>query len=507
MKAVIYARYSSSNQTEQSIEGQLRDCTEFAKAHDITIVGTYIDRAISAKTDQRKEFQKMIKDSKKNIFDTIITYKIDRFARNRYDSAIYKAELKKNGVKVLYAKEHIPNGPEGIILESLLEGMAEYYSAELSQKIKRGMRESAHKCQALGGMPPLGYKIAVDKKYVIDDSSAHIVKQIFEMYDNGASVTEICTAMNKKGYKTSSGVKFNKNSLWRMLKNEKYIGVYEAIGIRTEGGIPAIIEKELFDRVQDKLVLNKKRAGSKKTKMKYALSGKLYCGHCGAGMIGESGTSRNKGTKYYYYKCSAKKNKKNCDKKTVRKDWLEDLVVRETVNHILKPDKIKVISKSCVDISKNEEQNNLEIKAIKKQITAVNKSLNNIMKAIEQGIITTSTKERLKELEQTKEKLEFELSLCAIKHPVLTEEHIEFMLSQFITESEDITEEYKQDVIECFVNSVYLYNNKLVITYNLTNQKTELESSVVETLTSVDIPSPNKGSDIVSNGGGEENRI
>lgn len=146
--AVIYARFSCDKQTEQSIEGQLRECNAYAATHGITVVNTYIDRAQSGRYDDRDQFQKMIADSSSGRFNAVIVYKTDRFARNRYDSARYKAILKKNGVRVLYAKEAIPEGPEGIILESMLEGMAEYFSAELSQKVNRGMYETALKCRA-----------------------------------------------------------------------------------------------------------------------------------------------------------------------------------------------------------------------------------------------------------------------------------------------------------------------------------------------------------------------
>ena len=139
MKAVIYARFSSEKQNEASIEGQLRECMQYAEYNDIQVVGNYIDRAFSAKTDNRPEFQRMIKDSYRHTFDCIIVWKLDRFARNRYDSAHYKALLKKNGVKVISAKETIAEGSEGILLESVLEGMAEYYSADLSEKVIRGL--------------------------------------------------------------------------------------------------------------------------------------------------------------------------------------------------------------------------------------------------------------------------------------------------------------------------------------------------------------------------------
>ena len=162
MKAVIYARYSSDNQREESIEGQIRECTAFAEKNGITILKHYVDRAYSATTDNRPEFQNMIRDSAKKIFDLVIVWKLDRFARNRYDSAKYKSVLKKNGVKVISATEVISEGAEGIILESVLEGYAEYFSADLSEKVVRGMTENVLKCKFNGGTLPIGYVIDVN---------------------------------------------------------------------------------------------------------------------------------------------------------------------------------------------------------------------------------------------------------------------------------------------------------------------------------------------------------
>jgi len=187
MKAIIYARYSSDGQREESIEGQLRECKEYAGQHNITIIGTYIDRAISAKSDNRPEFQKMIRDSSKKQFDVVLVWKLDRFARNRLDSATYRAILKRNGVNLVSAKGNISDGPEGIILEAMLEGMNEYYSAELSVKIKRGQKENALKCKA-NVKPPFGYKINSDRHYEIDPLAAPIVLEIFMRYADGQTV-------------------------------------------------------------------------------------------------------------------------------------------------------------------------------------------------------------------------------------------------------------------------------------------------------------------------------
>ena len=211
MKAVIYARYSSDNQREESIEGQLRECTAYCKKNDITILRTYIDRAMSAKTDHRPDFQRMIRDSAKGLFDVIIVWKLDRFARNRYDSAHYKAQLRKYGVKVLSATENISDGPEGIILESMLEGMAEYYSAELSEKVIRGHTENALKCKYNGGTPTFGYVIDKDKYYQIDPHTAPVVLESYIRYDQGATMKEVMEYMAENGFTTIRGRKIDLN--------------------------------------------------------------------------------------------------------------------------------------------------------------------------------------------------------------------------------------------------------------------------------------------------------
>lgn len=188
--AVIYARYSSDSQSEQSIEGQLRVCNEYAKNNDILILNTYIDRAMTGTNDNRPDFQRMIKDSSKKEWDFVIVYKLDRFSRNKYEATIHKKTLKDNGVKVLSAMENIPDSPEGIILESLLEGMNQYYSAELAQKVSRGMRETRLKGYFQGGPLPYGYKLN-GRKVVIDETTAEIVRFIYEQYSLGKTVKEI----------------------------------------------------------------------------------------------------------------------------------------------------------------------------------------------------------------------------------------------------------------------------------------------------------------------------
>ncbi len=484
MKAVLYLRYSAGgNQTEQGIEGQRRECEEYAKAHDINIIGEYADRHISGKsTDGREQFQQMIKDSSTGRFDAVILYKIDRFARNRYDSAIYKARLKKNGVKVLYAKEAIPDGPEGIILESLLEGMAEYYSAELAQKIRRGMKESAIKCHATGGYQALGYKVAKDKTFIVDEDEAPIVQKIFAMFDEGQTTAAICEDLNAMGCRTSRGAVWNKNSLRTILRNEKYIGVYASQGIRVEGGVPAIIDRALFDRVQSRIAANYRAPGRYKAHEKYALSGKLYCGLCGSGMIGLSAHSKT-GAIHYYYGCTKRAREKACDKQNIRRDVLDALVASGTVEYILQDEhRIERIARRCVEVQAANPTTDAELTFLESQLADTKKALANLMAALESGIITKTTKQRLQELEATQEKLEYEIDSYKLRAPELNERQIKFMLEQMRQREDEPDDEYRERLLDCFVNSVCLYEDKAIVTFNLTNEKATLESVTLSLL-------------------------
>lgn len=251
--AVIYARYSSERQTEQSIEGQLRVCNDYAARNDLVIVDTYIDRAMTGTNDQRDAFQKMMRDSAKKAWDYVLVYKFDRFSRNKYESTIHKHTLKENGIKLLSAMENIPDSPEGIILESLLEGMNQYYSMELAQKVRRGMNESRLKGQYTGGTVLFGYK-AENKKIVINEPEAQIMRQAFEEYANGKPGTDIIDEMTARGI-LYRGHPFPKNTFYAMLGNEKYIGIYRHDGQEYTNIYPAIISKELFEAVQ-KLLLS-----------------------------------------------------------------------------------------------------------------------------------------------------------------------------------------------------------------------------------------------------------
>ena len=341
MNAVIYARYSSASQTEQSIEGQLRVCNEFAQANGYVIVGNYIDRAVSGIVNNRPQFLKMIEDSAKNQFDVVLVYQLDRFSRNRYDSAVSKFKLKKNGVKVLSVRENITDDASGVLLESLLEGMAEYYSRELSQKVKRGLKESAIKGTFTGGNVLLGYKI-VAKRVEIDEKQAKVIQHVFNEFASGVPKKTIIDDLNARGFRTNKGAKFVLNSFYNTLRNRKYIGENVFNGVLSKHAYPQIISKDLFDIVQ--LKLDRKKHTLIKSKIDYILTGKAFCGHCNASIVGISGTSKSS-AKHNYYACSNQYKKKTCSKRYEKKDSLEQRIVEQILTYIKNQDVFKTNNK------------------------------------------------------------------------------------------------------------------------------------------------------------------
>ncbi len=455
--AVIYARYSSERQTEQSIEGQLRVCKEFAEKNDYRIVGKYIDRAVSGKTDNRDEFQRMIKDSAKGAFSFVIVYKLDRFARNRYDSAINKAVLKKNGVKVLSACEQITDTPEGIILESMLEGYAEYYSAELSQKVRRGLKESRIKGNFTGGFVLYGYKI-IDKKWVINESESGIVKRIFSEYISGRRLKDIADNLNEMGIKTNTGKPFTVNIISRLLKNKKFAGIVSADEEYTNI-VPAIVSKEDYDQAQRMLERNKRLAASYKPEVPYLLSGKLFCGYCDTLMTGESGTSKM-GVKFQYYKCFKRKKTHDCDKKTLPKEDFENKIIKMTLDHILKPDVMKGIAENVTVVYNKDIDDQTILETLEKQKGDKEKAINNLLKALEMGIFTPSTKQRLEQLEKEKGDLESEWLVQYIFAPKRYEVPTVLEYFQGFAKLDYSIEENRAKLLNMFVRKVIAYDDK-----------------------------------------------
>lgn len=404
----------------------------------------------------------MIKDSAKHQFDLAIVWKLDRFSRDRYDSAHYKSILAKNGVKVISATEPIKEDSTGVLLESLLEGMAEYYSRELSEKVRRGLTENALKARFNGGSMPMGYVRNKEQQFEIDPVSAPIVLEAFERYASGENMREVRDWMIEKGVRSKIGKLPNINFITRMLKNRRYIGEYSYGEILHENAVPAIVDKDLFERVQQRMAKNKKAPAVHKAEDNYLLTTKLRCGRCGSYMVGESGQSKTKSRVHRYYKCVSAKKKLGCTKKTVRKAWIEDLVVEQVVKIVMDDTLIEKIADMVIEL---QGQENTAIPMFQKQLAETKKGISNLIDAIQQGIVSASTKERLDALEEAKSELEVRLAQEEIAKPLFTKEQVLFFLYRF-RELDGGNQEHRQRLIDSFVNTIYLYDDKMILTFN-----------------------------------------
>lgn len=465
MNAVIYARFSSYGQTEQSIEGQLKDCYAFAEREGYAVVGEYIDRAKSARSDDRPDFQRMVKDAEKKQFQAILVWKLDRFARNRYDSAIYKAKLKKHGVKVISAMENIGDSPEGIILEGMLESMAEYYSANLSLNVRRGQRETAAKGRWCGGQVPLGYK-PVDGRLVADERTAPAIRKLFQMYVEGARKKDIVTAMNAMGLRNKRGRDFGESTCDWVLKNPTYVGRHTWNGQVIEGCADAIIDEATFEAAQRRLSRVARAPASAKAKVEYQLQGKVFCGYCGANMIGESGHGRS--AIYHYYTCSTRKKSRGCHKRPEKKDFIEWYIVEQTALYVLDPDRIDAIAEAVVAEYK-KEINASALSDLERNLARADADINVLVDSLLEAPKTVHARiyERIELLEAQKAELDIEIARLRIALGIrFTVKEVQAWMKQFCN-GDPLDPIYRKRIIDVFINSVYLYDDKTVIFYNI----------------------------------------
>ncbi len=465
-RAVIYARFSSHNQTEQSIEGQLRECYAYAKRNGLIILNEYIDRALSGTTDNRPQFKQMIEDSASKEWQNIIVYKLDRFSRNKYETAKYKKILKDNGVKLISAMENIPDTPDGIILESLPEGMAEYYSAELSQKVKRGMNETRLKGNFTGGNLIYGYKVE-NHKVVINEEQAKVLRYIYEQYALGVYVKDIITDLTEK-HIFNHGNPFARNTIYNILKNEKYSGVYRFNNQTFENMYPQIVSTEIYEKVRQKT--NQNKYGKRSIEVVYLLRNKLKCGYCGEPISAECGTT-NQGKKRRYYKCLGKKrHTTNCNKQTIRKEISEDLVIKILIEQLNNPKTLDKIVNNILKVQESEDCGNILLTSLNKEKIEIQKILDNVMKAVEQGVVNNTTNKRMIELESKLEDIE--------KQIIVEKSKTNFKLTKedIVTYLNDALKLETQLLINYIVNQIILFDDKMQIYFNSPTIKTTDES-------------------------------
>ena len=499
LNAVLYARYSSDKQTENSIDFQLRQDRAYCEAKGLRVVGEYIDRAISGTSDQRPEFQRMIRDAKKQNFAFIVVYRFDRFARNRYDSAIYKKELESVGVRVLSTEESIGTGDEGLILESIYEAMAESYSRRLSRVVSQGMRETALKGQSTGGNLSHGYKV-VDHMLVIDEDIAPAIRYCFEARAEGKKKKPITDKLNARGYRTKTGKPFTIQTVTKILSNPIYKGDNSYAGIARS--CPAMVSAELWDKVHELEEKEKKQYGSKSKDVFFALSGKIFCGYCGATMIGNSGIGKT-GAKYTYYSCTNKKRTHDCKKANEKKDFLEWYICEQTVL-MLTDENIKTIAQGVFAASE-DALSVTKIADLEKQLASIDREID----AAAEALIKTNSpallkriNEKVEQFERQQQTAEAELARLQIDQELrLSVSTIESFLAEF-RKGDLFDTDFRNRLIRTFINCVYLFDNKIIIYYNARQMK---EVSYIEMLNDT-TDSSSEGSDSLCFGDPSESR-
>jgi site-specific DNA recombinase len=489
-RAVLYARFSSDMQREESIEAQIRAMREFAEKKDYVIVDEYIDRAKSATTDRRPEFQRMIKESARMGFDIVLVHKLDRFARNRYDAAHYRHQLRRNHIELRSVVENLDSSPESIILESVLEGMAEYYSKNLAREVEKGKRENALQGKHVGGTPPLGYDLdRTTMKLVINEHEAACVRLIFRMALDGKGYDAIIKELNERGYRTKRNGLFGANSIHDILKNQKYTGVFvynrsaakDADGKRNghayknvdemifvEGAVPQIVSKSDFDTVQRVMSVRTNRPGAGKAKRTYLLSGKIVCGLCGSLYNGNCKPDDGRSPTYTQYRCSRFNRKIMCTNKTIRREVIEALVLEKLAERIFDDNMIPRIVNGYRQFLVERDADAVSRRdSLKASLEKTKKELRNLVSLMAKSGSDTML-EMLRELESQKAQLEYDYkSLCEeLKCEAINEEEFTqaFRKARSMLKSGELST--AKLLVERFIQQVVLYDDRIEIAFN-----------------------------------------
>lgn len=461
-RAVLYARYSSAAQKDASIEQQYEACEAFAKREGYTIIERYPDRAISGRTDDRPAFKRMMKDAHTGAFDYVIAWKSNRLGRNMLQAMVNESKLAELGVRCLYVEEDFDDTAAGRFALRSMMNVNQFYSDNLAEDVKRGMMDNAQKCM-VNGVTPFGYKRGEDGRFAIDENTAPIVREIFERVLSGWSITELVDDLNARGIKTRYRRPWRIQSFQWLLKNDVYTGVYKYGDVRVEGGVPAIIDKELFEEVQRALTNKKRPRGQQRINADYLLTGKIFCGECGSNMIALAGRGKS-GQKFCYYACSKRRRGEGCKKAHVRKETIEKAVVnalRETLSQSGFVDWVLTGYEKVIEAAKADTKLNL----LQEELAGVNAALDNIMKAIEAGIINEMTKARMDELIQSRKDIQEAIRLEESAGDIPDKEQVAGWLQGLISgDFED--PEYMKQLIRVFVSAVYVYDDHFRLRFN-----------------------------------------
>ena len=458
---VIYARYSCDKQTENSILGQVRECQEFARRNDINIINIYKDEAKSGReTAHRPDFLKMIKDASRRNFSSVIVWKGDRFSRSRADAARYKGELKKLGVTVLSATEANVTGPQAVLMDGINEAFAEYFSVELAAKVERGMTQNAIDGKYNGGVMVYGYKLNKDRKIVVNEPEAEVVREVFTRYaKEETSFAQILKDLYSRGL-----TRLKRNSMSTLLSNKKYIGIYDFKGVVNKTMYPPIIDEKIFYQVAEKLKRNKKIGARYSTPDIYLLTGKLFCGDCHHMMTSYAGTGRNN-RRFKYYRCQGTKQKVRCETK-YPKEFLEDVVFQECIDFINNDENIDMM---VTQLEKYQSEEDPDLAATKQHLVDIDKKIARLNYAIAEGIDFESTIDQLKQYKDIREELKRKLDRIAESNKIQSPEMLRKLLKRLSTERYE-TIEGKKKIISILVDKVYAYKSGTVqVVFNVLN--------------------------------------
>lgn len=481
---VLYGRYSSHNQKDISIEQQFEKCYELAAEYGIRIIDTYADRAVSGRTDKRVDFQRMMADAAKGKFRYVLAWKSNRIGRNMLEALVNEARFQELGVRVLYVEEDFDDTAAGRFAARSMMNVNQFYSENMAEDIKRGLYDNAANCMVTNGHLPYGYKADETLHYAIDEPRAAVIREIFTRVSCGEAFVDIMSSLNARGITTSYGRPWGRSSFQKILSNERYRGIYIYGDVRIEGGIPRIVSDELYFKVQEAITTKKNPQGRHRVNGDYLLTGKLFCGHCKSPMTGISGTGRA-GKLHFYYVCQKRRTEKTCHKKNVRRDVIELKIAQAIRDYALKDDIIEWIADSCVeDHDRRVSESHLSV--FEDQLAEVNRSIKNVMSAIEKGIITETTKGRLMELEA--ERTAIEGKICAAKAaivPTNRERLVEWLRS--LREGDVHDKKYQAGLFDTFLVAAYLYDdNRVKIVFSFAGDKNTIEIPLEDIIDSID---------------------
>lgn len=498
IKAALYARYSSNMQREESIDAQIRAINDFASKNNVVIVKEYTDKALSATTDRRPGFQKMIADSAEHIFQLVIVHKSDRFSRDQNDSFQYRFILKKNDVSLYSVSEpfmYDDESTEGILFSNMVGAMNQIYILNLKKEVMKGLKENAYNCVHTGGTPPLGYDVdPITKKYVINEEEAKVVRLIFQMTLENKHYSEILTCLNENGCKTKSGNTFGKNSLLCILKNEKYTGVmiYNRTEsrdpytkkrnsnqlkpiedqIRVPGGMPQIIPPDVYNAVQKKIHTRKGRTRSIET---YLLSGKIVCGICGGSYNGNRKKSTGNRNPIMTYRCAtnSRKGKSACSNKEVNRDSIQKYILERIEEILFADDKIDEVAEHFqAYIEQMESDTNNKIKSIRRSLQEYGSKKKRLIKRLantDSTVVIDGIESEIEEISEKVSSLECELDEAQeslnLNVPDKQTLKIYFQVARKQLRSGTIPE--IREIIDRFVEKITVYPDRIETAFKL----------------------------------------